>query len=65
MSIEEALLKVKGLMTCSACMRRVEPFLRAFGEVRLEQHDATERTPRHLMAAMTGGHEPRPSYDLA
>lgn len=64
MSIEEALLMVKGLMNCSACMRRIEPFLRALGEVPLEQ-DATERTPRHLMAAMAGGHAPRPSYDLA
>lgn len=64
MSIEEALLKVKGLMNCSACVRRIEPFLRALGEVRLEQ-DAMERTPRHIMAAIAGDHAPRPSYDLA
>ncbi|MBX3233574.1 MAG: hypothetical protein KIT84_11260 [Labilithrix sp.] len=64
MSIEEALLKVKGSMTCSQCIRGIENFVRALGDARVER-DATERTPRHLMAAMTGGHEPRPFFDLA
>lgn len=64
MTIEEAVLTVEGL-TCSACVRHLEHFLRGFGKVRVE-HNATETTPRHLMAAMAdGGYKPRPSFDLA